>query len=51
MTAQDIKLQDNHICEKCGSKMYERKLSIKDNGAISWKRILQCTTCRHWKPI
>ncbi|MFO7794644.1 MAG: hypothetical protein ACQERB_01090 [Promethearchaeati archaeon] len=48
MTAQDIQIQDNDICEKCGSKMIIRKLSIKNNGAVKWKYIKQCKVCRHW---
>jgi superfamily II helicase len=51
MTAQDIKIQDQETCEKCASKMIERKMSIRDNGTVHWKKIKQCIACRHWRPI
>lgn len=48
MTAEDIRVRDNDICEKCGSKMIIRKLSIRKNHNIKWKYIKQCRVCRHW---
>lgn len=52
---QENKIEKKVItCNKCGSVMIKRRIVAKNgsnNGRVKLIEILQCKTCRHWRPL
>ncbi|MEJ2250843.1 MAG: hypothetical protein P8Y70_20315 [Candidatus Lokiarchaeota archaeon] len=51
MAAQESKATTVNICDKCGSEMIQRVISLRDGDTVRHKKILQCKICRHWISI
>ncbi|MHA1196334.1 MAG: hypothetical protein ACTSRH_11955 [Promethearchaeota archaeon] len=50
MKAEDIKVKNLYICEKCGNVMVIRTFKVSNSSENpQYQKILQCVVCRYWK--
>jgi hypothetical protein len=51
MTTRDIDLAASDTCSKCGSRMIDIKIPVRDGASLKWEKVRQCIMCKHWELI